>query len=260
MSGFRVTFLGTGTSVGVPMVGCACPVCTSDNPRNRRLRASIYVETPDFRFVVDTGPDFRAQCLREGIVEVDAALYTHAHTDHVMGFDDLRRFCQGEATIPIFGTQECLEKIQLAFGFAFDKSNWHSVYVKPVQNVVDGPFSIANAEIRVTPLNVRHGKVRTVGYAFEREDRRLAYVPDCKIISDEAMDAMRDLDCLILDATSFRDIPTHLSVEQALAVVEKVQPRETWLTHMCHDVDHDVDEAKLPAGVKFAYDGLKLHV
>ncbi|MEM1297297.1 MAG: MBL fold metallo-hydrolase, partial [Verrucomicrobiota bacterium] len=208
---------------------------------------------------VDTGPDFRAQCLREGITELDAAIFTHAHSDHIMGFDDLRRFCRGEdATIPIYGTPECLNQIKTAFGFAFDRANWYAVYVKPVAHEVKGPFQLE--QIEVTPLEVRHGKVRTIGYRFEGHGKRFAYVPDCKFIGEQEMELMSDLDCLILDATSYRDLPTHYSVSEALETVEQLKPGETWLTHMCHDIDHDLDDAKLPTGVNFAYDGLKLHI
>lgn len=241
------------------MVGCACPVCTSSNPRNQRLRTSIHVETSDVRFVIDTGPDFRAQCLREKITDLDAAVFTHAHSDHIMGFDDLRRFCKGEdATIPIYGTPECLNQIKTAFGFAFDRANWYAVYVKPVPNEINGPFKLG--EIELTPLEVKHGKVRTVGFRFEHDGKRFAYVPDCKLISEEVLGLMNNLDCLILDATSYRDLPTHYSVSEALEIVDRLKPGETWLTHMCHDIDHDIDDAKLPSGVNFAYDGLKLHI
>tara|TARA_R110002096_G_scaffold16106_35_gene55264 strand:+ start:1777 stop:2559 length:783 start_codon:yes stop_codon:yes gene_type:complete len=259
MSGFRITFLGTGTSVGVPMVGCACSVCTSSNPRNQRLRTSIHIEFSDFRFVIDTGPDFRAQCLREGIIDLEAALFTHAHSDHIMGFDDLRRFCRGDdATIPIYGTPECLNQIKTAFGFAFDRANWYAVYVKPIANEVNGPFQLGPVE--VTPLEVQHGKVRTIGYRFDGGGKRFAYVPDCKFIHEEVLELMGGLDCLILDATSYRELPTHYSVDEALKTVERLNPGEAWLTHMCHDIDHDVDDAKLPGGTNFAYDGLKLHL
>ena len=121
-----ITFLGTGTSLGIPVIGCTCPVCTSTDPRNKRTRSSIHVEGGGKSFVVDTGPDFRGQCLRENIRRIDAAVYTHQHSDHIMGFDDLRQFCIGEgATMPVYGTPECLDQIRLAFSFAFDRANWY---------------------------------------------------------------------------------------------------------------------------------------
>ena len=257
MSSLTLTFLGTGTSVGVPMVACDCAVCLSDDPRNKRLRASLFVETSEVRFVIDTGPDFRTQCLREGLTDLDAAVYTHQHSDHIMGFDDLRRFCRGkDVRIPVYALEETLERLQMAFSYAFDTSNWYPVYVKPEVNVVDGPFDLGN--VQLTPLEVTHGKVRTVGYLMEGDSYRVAYVPDVKTFSNEALSQMQNLDCLILDATVHRDLRTHLSVAEAIAISEELQPKETWFTHMSHEIDHESDEAKLPKNMKFAYDGLKL--
>lgn len=265
MSSLTITFLGTGTSVGIPMVGCDCDVCTSDDPRNKRLRSSIYVEAPDCKFVVDSGPDFRQQCLREDIREVDAALFTHQHSDHIMGFDDLRRFSIGlDVTLPVYATAQCLAQVQAAFSFAFDKSNWFPGYIKPESHVVDGPFDLK--ETRVTPLPVTHGKVETIGYMFERDGRKLAaYIPDAKTISDEGMEALLGVECLIIDATKISELPTHMNVEEALAVRQQLLdagdgPRETWLTHIADQIDHGTVEAGLPDGVKIAYDGLKLNL
>lgn len=265
MSDFSITFLGTGTSVGVPMVGCDCAVCTSDDPKNNRLRAAIYVQTPESSFVVDTGPDFRQQCLRENIREVDAALYTHQHSDHIMGFDDLRRFSVGlDVTMPIYANPNCLERLKLAFSFAFDKSNWYPGYIKPVGHAIDGPFELGAT--RITPLPVTHGKVETTGFLFERDGRKIAaYIPDCKTISDKAMTAMAGLETLIIDATKLTPLPTHMNVEEALAVRQQLLdsgdgPKQTWFTHLAHDLDHSELEASLPEGVNVAYDGLKLEL
>lgn len=262
-SGLTITFLGTGTSVGIPTVGCDCPVCTSDDSRNQRLRSSIFVEAPDRKFVVDTGPDFRQQCLRAGIREVDAAIFTHQHSDHIMGFDDLRRFSIGlDQTLPIYANAACLTQLKAAFSFAFDKGNWYPGYVKPVGHVVDGPFDLG--ETRITPLEVTHGKVDTIGFLFERAGRKIAaYIPDAKTISDAGMAALSGVECLIIDATKISPLPTHMNVEEALAVRQQVldasgQPEQTWLTHIADEIDHATVEAGLPRGVRIAYDGLKL--
>lgn len=255
-----ITLLGTGTSVGIPAVGCPCAVCLSPDPRNRRSRASIYVESPEFRWVVDTGPDFREQCLRNGIRELDAAIYTHEHSDHVMGFDDLRRFSQGlEGRLPVYATAETMQRLKEAFRYAFDRKNWHAVYVKPVECLIDGPFWLGKT--RIIPLPVRHAAVRTVGFLFEREGRRLAaYLPDVKEVEPETLEWLREVECLIVDGTSTRTLPTHISVEEAVALHEEVGAKQSWLTHLCHDVDHARVEDSLPPGVRIGYDGLKLRL
>ena len=265
MSDLTITFLGTGTSVGIPMVGCDCEVCTSSDPRNRRLRASIFVETPESKFVVDTGPDFRQQCLRANIRHLDAALFTHQHSDHIMGFDDLRRFSVGlDVTLPIYATEPCLDQLKAAFSFAFDKSNWYPGYIKPVDHIVDRPFELG--ETQVTPLAVTHGKVETIGFMFARAGRKIAaYIPDCKTISDAAMEALSGVECLIIDATKISELPTHKNVAEALETRQQLLemgtgPRETWFTHIADQIEHATVESELPDGVKIAYDGLKLEL
>ncbi len=260
MGEYTVTFLGTGTSVGVPAIGCDCPVCRSSNPRDKRLRSSIYVDAGDLSWLVDTTPDLRQQCLREGIRDCDAAIFTHEHSDHIMGFDDLRRFSHGDGvTFPVYGTPECLERVRNAFKFAFDKSNWYPVYIKPVGHEIDGPFQLGRTT--VVPLDVLHGKVRTIGFQFESEGRkRFAYLPDCKVLSEETMKRIAGVECLIIDATSLHELPTHLNVNEALAIWAEARPGQTWFTHVSHGIAHDEVDATLPEGVRLAYDGLKLQL
>ncbi len=254
----RITFLGTATSIGVPVIGCDCDVCQSDDPRNKRLRSSIFVETPECQWVVDTGPDFRTQCLRENIRHLDAVLYTHAHMDHVTGFDDLRRFTFGaDAELPLYGTEECLGDLKRMFHYAFNGENRYIGYIKPKAMVIDGPFQLGTTEI--TPLPVNHGRVETIGYLFTKPDgRRLAYISDCKTLSPEAERLMQGVDVLVLDALRFREHPTHLNFSEALQLRKDVGARQTWFTHFSCDVDHEKAEATLPKGVGLAYDGLKL--
>jgi phosphoribosyl 1,2-cyclic phosphate phosphodiesterase len=253
-----ITVLGTGTSLGIPVIGCKCKVCTSPDPRNHRTRSSLYVESAQTSFVIDTGPDFRSQCLRENVRKVDAAVYTHPHSDHIMGFDDLRPFCFGEhATMPVYATPECLTQLQKAFGFAFDLANWNPVYLKPVASPVTGPFQIA--DVHLTPLEVVHGNVRTVGYLLGTDTRRLAaYIPDCKQIPDHTIDLMRGVDTLIIDCLRLQPHWTHMSLEEALAVRDAVKSRQTWLTHLSDQLDHATLQAGLAEDVRVAYDGLKL--
>lgn len=258
MEDLSLTFLGTGTSIGVPVIGCTCAVCQSDDPRNKRLRASVYVETPEMCFLIDTTPDLRTQCLRENITRVDAVAYTHQHSDHLMGFDDLRRFTLGpDATMPVYVTPECLEQLHAAFGYAFDKRNWNPVYVKPVAHLIEGPFKLG--ETRLTPLEVDHASVRTVGYLFERHGRKLlAYLPDCKVIPPATIELMKGVDTLVIDCLREKPHPTHMCLGEAMDVRAQVQPGRTWLTHISDQIDHGPMEARLPDGVRIAYDGLKL--
>jgi len=253
-----ITFLGTGTSIGIPVIGCDCAVCQSDNPKNKRTRASVYVETPDQRFLIDAGPDLREQCLREGIKEVDSVIFTHEHSDHIMGFDDLRRFSIGaDQTLPIYATPSCLQRLTDAFRFAFDKSNWYPGYLKPLAHTVEGPFKLAGSKL--TPLEVKHGKVPTIGYLLERDDHKyFAYLSDCKTISEPALDRMEGVDTLIIDCLKETEHPTHMSFSEAMQVRDRVKPKRTLLTHISDAIEHDSFEAKLPDDVRIAYDGLKL--
>ncbi len=252
-----ITFLGTGTSQGVPMVGCRCAVCTSVDPRDNRTRSSIYVSTPECAWVIDTGPEFRAQCLREGIDRVDAVVYTHAHTDHIMGFDDLRPFCANGRDLPIYASPETMEDLRRIFSFAFGARSLVPGYVRPEPHLIDGPFQLG--ETTLTPFPLKHGRAQVNGYLMESGGRKLAaYLSDCKEVPAAAIERIHGVEALIIDALRYTEHPTHLSVREALEVAALVQPGATWFTHICHDLGHAEAEAKLPAGTRIAYDGLKL--
>lgn len=257
MPGLRITFLGTGTSQGVPMIGCNCAVCTSIDPRDQRTRSSIFVETPEARWVVDTGTDFRTQCLREKISALDAVVYTHSHTDHIMGFDDLRPFCHGHRELPIYASQATMNDLQRVFAFAFNGENRFPGYVLPVPHIVDGSFSLGATEL--TPLPVKHGRAQVNGYLFQRDGERLAaYLSDCKEVSAAVIEKIHGVRTLIIDALRWAGHPTHLTVEESLAVAHEVAPAKTWFTHLCHDLGHVETERRLPPNVGIAYDGLVL--
>jgi phosphoribosyl 1,2-cyclic phosphate phosphodiesterase len=253
-----VTFLGTGTSQGVPTIGCDCAVCHSPDPRDNRLRSSIYIETPECAWVVDTGTDFRTQALRENIRRLDAVVFTHSHTDHIMGFDDLRRYSHNLGSIPVYASVETMRDLARVYEFAFNGQNRFPGYLVPEPHIVDGPFCLGATAIM--PLPVPHGKSIVNGYLFSREDRKLvAYLSDCSAVPDPIVQQIAGVEVLIIDALRHKPHPTHLSVTQALEVSAKVRPQRTLFTHICHELPQS-SEDELPAGVGIAYDGLKLHL
>ena len=257
MAALTITFLGTGTSQGVPIIGCDCEVCTSADPRDKRLRASIHVETPESAWVVDTGPDFRTQALRENIRRLDAVVYTHSHTDHIMGFDDLRPFCHGGFDIPIYASAETMGDLERVFYFAFNGENRWPGYVRPLPHVVDGEFSLGGTTI--TPLPVLHGRARVNGYLFSRDGVRLAaYLSDCKVVPPAVIERIAGVRHLIVDALRNEPHPTHMNVAEALELSKIVAPERTWFTHLSHDMSHAKVEAALPENVRVAFDGLKI--
>jgi phosphoribosyl 1,2-cyclic phosphate phosphodiesterase len=259
MPDLQVTFLGTGTSQGVPMIGCDCPVCSSSDPRDNRTRSSLYVRTPEASFVVDTGADFRQQCLRERILWLDAVVYTHAHTDHIMGFDDLRRFCdlQPSGKLPIYASPETMADLERVFRFAFDGSARFPGYIDPVPHRVTGAFRIGDLD--VTPLPVPHGRIMVNGYLFSRDGRKLfAYLSDCKMVPPDIRALLAGVETLALDALRHRPHPTHMSLTEALEVAADLHPARTFLTHLCHELGHVETQKIVPEGVYVAYDGLRL--
>ncbi len=255
---FELTFLGSGTSVGIPMIGCDCETCQSLDPRDKRLRCSVWIKTPECHFVVDTGPDFRTQCLRERIRRVDAVLYTHPHMDHLTGFDELRRFTiDEEAVMPVYARPSCLAVLERMFDYAFNGQNRYRGYLKPEPHAVEGPFNLGDTTI--TPLPLHHGKVETLGYLFTRGGKKLcAYLSDCKTVTPEALELMSGVDTMIADGLRLTPHPTHMNWDEALVLHDQVKPRRTFLTHFMCEVKHERDEPRLPADVRMAYDGLHL--
>lgn len=260
MRELEITFFGTGTSHGVPMIGCQCRVCTSADSRDKRLRAAIQVRTPEMVIQVDTPPDFRTQCLREGTTQIDAVVYTHSHTDHILGFDDLRRFCEmGDKVMPIYASERTMTDLQRVFQYAFGNEFAYRNYIRPEAHVFTGPFRLGETEI--VPVNLPHGRMVTNGLIFLRSgSRRLAYFTDCAEVTDEAVEAASGVDTLVLDALRRAPHKTHMCVAQALEAAERIGARQVYFTHMCHDLGHEETESTLPSHVKLAYDGLRFEI
>ena len=260
VAGLSMTLLGTGTSVGVPVIGCSCPVCVSAEPRNKRLRASALVRAGEVAVLVDSGPDLRQQALREGFRALDAVVYSHAHLDHVAGFDELRAFCwKKDGPLPLHATRQCMETLKAMFGWAFSPDNDYKGYVKPDGRLIDGPFRYG--ELEITPLPVEHAAVETVGFRFQYPGARsIAYLPDVKRIPAETMRLLRGVDVLVVDALRPADHPTHFSLGEALETIRRLAPAEAWLTHLGHENEHAALEASLPPGVRVAWDGLRIEL
>lgn len=238
------------------MIGCDCEVCHSSDPRDQRLRSSIYIETPECSWVVDTGTDFRTQALRENIRHVDAVVFTHSHTDHIMGFDDLRRFAYQRGYMPVYAPAGTMQDLERVFEFAFKALNPFPGYLKPEPHIVSGPFTLGSTVI--TPLPVPHGNSMVTGYLFSRNGQKLvAYLSDCSQVPDKIGREITGVRALIIDALRHKPHPTHLSVDQALEVAHRVQPEKTYFTHICHELPQAA-ESQLPSATYIAYDGLKL--
>ena len=260
MGDMQITFLGTGTSHGIPVIGCDCAVCQSSDQRDKRLRTSIHLDLSGFSLVIDTTPDFRTQCLRENINRVDPVIYTHSHVDHTLGFDDLRRFCELEdKSIPVYGSTTTLQNLQRVFKYAFDGSARYPNYVRPDAREISGPFELGGW--RLTPVDLPHGRMVTNGFVFEKNGkRRFAYFTDCQSLPEEAVKAAKGVDTLVIDALRHDAHSTHFTVSEALLASERVGARQTYFIHMCHDLGHASTESSLPESVKLAYDGLRLHL
>ena len=254
----EVLFLGTGTSTGVPVIGCDCPVCASDDPRNTRTRASAMVRTPQATVLVDSGPDLREQALRENLRRVDAVLYTHSHADHITGFDDLRAFCwRRDDPLPVHATASCMEVLKTMYAWAFSPENTYRGYIRPQPVIIDGPFQ--HAELSIEPLPVVHGKVETVGFLFAAPGApEIAYIPDAKTLTPETTARLAGIPVLIIDSLRPSPHPTHLSLDESLALASQLNAGTTWLTHLGHENDHPRLESTLPDNIRPAYDGLRL--
>ena len=250
-----LTFLGTGTSTGVPTLLCKCAVCTSSDPHDKRLRPSIAVEYDGRVVLFDTTPDFRTQALRAGLARLDALVFTHHHADHLMGLDDTRVYYFRQKTpIPIYAEASCMATIRSTFAYIFNGDYEFGGVVKLDPHIIDGPFELWG--LKIIPIPVTHGNATILGYRF----CDTAYLTDVSAIPESSLALLERLDTLILDALRIRPHPTHLSLAQALEMVERLKPRRAFFTHIAHELGHAATNSTLPPHVQLAYDGLKLEL
>lgn len=249
----RLTFLGTGTSTGVPSIGCSCETCRSDDPRDKRLRVSILLEHDDKKILVDTSIDFRQQALRAKIGYVDAVLITHCHVDHVFGLDDIRPLNFRHGAMPIFANEIAWKDLRRIFQYVFNPTHFGGGLPQLVPHIVtpNAPFMISE-NLTVTPLEVIHGKLPVIAYRFND----FAYATDLNFISEESIDALQGLDALVLDCVRIKPHSTHLGLTEALDYIKRINPKRAFLTHLNHDILHARDSNLLPENVQFAYDEL----
>ncbi|HTA46564.1 MAG TPA: MBL fold metallo-hydrolase [Bryobacteraceae bacterium] len=252
----KITVLGSGTSSGVPTIGCSCEVCHSTDPRDTRLRPSILVQHLNRNIIIDTTPDFRAQVLRAGVQRLDAIVYTHAHADHIFGLDDIRPFnYHQKGRIPIYVSRPAFAVIQRVFEYVFDQKERNTNVPKLDVNLIDqSPFDVLG--LRFEPIPLRHGNDTIFGYRFEN----VAYLTDHSEIPQSSLERLYGLDVLFLDALRYRPHPTHSTIENSVKTAQLLRAKQTYFTHMCHDVGHAATQATLPSGIFLAWDGLQIDV
>lgn len=252
----KVTFLGTGTSQGIPVIGSTHPVCLSNNPKDKRLRVSVMVEWEDSTFVIDCGPDFRQQMLRANPEKIDALLFTHEHADHTAGLDDIRPFCFKQGELPIYAHQRVIEQLKIRFEYVFATENRYPGAPTVAINIIENkPFTINN--LPITPIDSLHYKLQVFGFRFDK----FAYLTDIKTITKTELNKLKNLEVLVINALREKEHISHLNLEQALEIINIIKPKKAYLTHISHLLGfHDEVQQKLPKNVFLAYDQLEITI
>ena len=252
----KVTFLGSGTSQGVPVIGCTCEVCTSLDFRDKRLRSSIHVEIREQSFVVDTGPDFRQQMLRERVKRIDAILFTHAHRDHTAGLDDVRAYnFMQKMDMPVYGTQPVLDQLKIEYAYAFVKDSYPGIPRLLFHLIDDSSFTVNGIEL--LPLPVMHLNMPVYGFRFQN----FSYITDANFIPDATVEKLKGTEILVLNALQREPHISHFNLQEALLMVDRIKPKKTYLTHISHKLGTHADVSReLPESVELAYDGLQLEL
>ena len=251
----KITFLGTGTSQGIPIIGSDHPVCKSDNPKDNRLRSSVLINWDNNNFVIDCGPDFRTQMLNSNCSKIDAIIYTHEHSDHVAGLDDIRPFFFNQGKIPIYAHERVLNELKKRFYYIFDDNYAYPGSPKVIENIISSNFNINDKKI--VPIDALHRDLQIFGYRFEN----FAYLTDIKTIKKKEINKLYDLEVLVINALRIEEHYSHFNLHQALEFITEVRPRKAYLTHISHMLGfHDEVQKILPKNVFLAYDGLEITI
>ena len=252
---FKITFLGTGTSQGIPVIGSDHPVSLSDNLKDKRLRCSVLISWDNFNLLIDCGPDFRLQMLRFNCNKLDSILFTHEHADHTSGLDDIRPFSYRQGKIPIYLHKRVLNSLETRFAYIFNEHQRYPGAPEFIVNLIGKENKFEVGGKTVTPIEVLHQKLPVLGYRIDN----FAYLTDVKTIEDKELDKIHNLDILVLNALRFKPHPTHLNIDEAVQIINKIKPKKTYLTHISHDMGfHDEVSKKLPKNVHLSYDGLEI--